>query len=60
MSELTFVNVQIPIETNDELRKIAAEKRTSRSDIVRDAIAEYIRRYLQTKPTLEQTVTEKA
>jgi hypothetical protein len=43
--EKVFVNVQVPEGMDMILRELAAKKRTSRSDIVRIAISEYIDKY---------------
>lgn len=43
--ELTFVNTQVTTELDMKLRRLAAEQRVSRSEIVRIAIEKYLAEY---------------
>ncbi len=43
-----FINAAVPISADDAIRRIAAEMRTNRSEIVRRALAEYISNHAST------------
>jgi predicted transcriptional regulator len=43
VDELTFVNAQVSVGMDNKLRQIAAEMRVSRSDVIRQAVSEFIR-----------------
>lgn len=43
--ELTFANTQITIELDSKIRAIAAQRRISRSEVVRMAIESFIAKY---------------
>lgn len=43
--ELVWANTKVPVSMDVTLRRIAAEKKVSRSEVVRIAIDEYISKY---------------